>query len=101
MRDRHSYAFALVSVAAGLEIADGVIRSAASRWAVSPPSRGGSPTPKRHSSAGLPDVEAFRAAARTVMAGAEPLSQNEFKIDLGRHSVVRALTWPPRTPRGC
>ena len=29
VRDRHSYAFALVSVAVGLEIADGLIRSAA------------------------------------------------------------------------
>jgi xanthine dehydrogenase YagS FAD-binding subunit len=26
------------------------------------------------------------------MAGAQPLSQNGFKVDLGMHSVVRALT---------
>lgn len=26
------------------------------------------------------------------MTGAQPLSQNGFKIDLGRHSVVKALT---------
>ena len=39
-----------------------------------------------------PADEAFRQAARLAMAGARPLSQNGFKVDLGRHSVVRALT---------
>jgi xanthine dehydrogenase YagS FAD-binding subunit len=27
-----------------------------------------------------------------MMVGAQPLSQNGFKVDLGRHAVVRALT---------
>ena len=39
-----------------------------------------------------PTQEAFRQAARLAMAGARPLSQNGFKVDLGMHSVVRALT---------
>ena len=26
------------------------------------------------------------------MTGAHPLAQNAFKVDLGRHSIVRALT---------
>jgi xanthine dehydrogenase YagS FAD-binding subunit len=39
-----------------------------------------------------PIEEAFRRAARLAMAGARPLSQNGFKVDLGRHSVVRALS---------
>ena len=92
VRDRHSYAFALVSVAVGLEVADGRIRSAAIAMG------GVAAKPWRNVDAeaalvGRPaDVETFRAAARLYMAGAEPLSQNEFKIDLGRHSVVRALT---------
>jgi xanthine dehydrogenase YagS FAD-binding subunit len=38
------------------------------------------------------DIETFRAAARLYMSGAEPLSQNAFKVDLGRHCVVRALS---------
>ncbi|MEV3903615.1 xanthine dehydrogenase family protein subunit M [Mycobacterium sp. NPDC050551] len=92
VRDRHSYAFALVSVAAGLHIADGVITSAAiALGAVAA-------TPWRLHRAGQslvgrpPDEEAFHAAAAMAMDGAQPLTQNAFKVDLGRHSVVRALT---------
>ncbi len=33
----------------------------------------------------------FGRAAEAAMAGAVALNQNEFKIDLGKHSVVRAL----------
>jgi xanthine dehydrogenase YagS FAD-binding subunit len=92
VRDRHSYAFALVSVAVGLEIRDGVIQDAAIAlggvaarpWRVPAAEAGliGNP----------PGQEAFRQAGRTAMTGAVPLSQNGFKIDLGRHSVLRALT---------
>jgi xanthine dehydrogenase YagS FAD-binding subunit len=39
-----------------------------------------------------PTEESFRVAARLAMAGAQPLSQNGFKVDLGMHSVVWALT---------
>ncbi len=92
VRDRHSYAFALVSVAAGLRIKDGVIRSAALGlggvasipWRV---------TDAENSLIGRrPGDDAFRQAAQLAMVGATPLSQNAFKIDLGRHAVVRALT---------
>ncbi|MGH3582321.1 MAG: FAD binding domain-containing protein, partial [Mycobacterium sp.] len=38
-----------------------------------------------------PGDAVFRRAAELLMAGATPLSQNGFKIDLGKHSVVRAL----------
>lgn len=91
VRDRHSYAFALVSVAAGVVLADGVITSAAlalggvaaKPWRV---------TDAEEALVGRPPGEvAFRRAAALVMAGAAPLSQNGFKVDLGRHSVVRAL----------
>ena len=33
-----------------------------------------------------PDQETFRAAARLAMDGAEPLQQNAFKVDLGKHA---------------
>jgi xanthine dehydrogenase YagS FAD-binding subunit len=92
VRDRHSYAFALVSVAAGLAIDDGVIASvglalggvAAAPWRLREAER---ILVGRH-----PDEDAFHAAAAVAMDGAEPLPQNAFKIDLGRHSVVRALS---------
>lgn len=92
VRDRHSYAFALVSVAAGLAIDDGVITSAALALG------GVASKPWRLHAAeaalvGRPaDEAAFHAAAALAMEGAEPLPQNEFKVDLGRHAVVRALT---------
>ena len=92
VRDRHSYAFALVSVAAGLHIVDGTIHAAAIGMG------GVAATPWRVAAAEdsllgqQPTQAAFRRAARLAMAGAEPLSQNGFKVDLGMHSVVRALT---------
>jgi len=92
VRDRHSYAFALVSAAAGLTIDDGVITSAALAL-------GGvaaMPWRLRDAERALvgrrADERAFHVAAELAMDGAEPLAQNAFKVDLGRHSVVRALT---------
>lgn len=91
VRDRHSYAFALVSVAAGLHIVDGVIRDAALALG------GVAAKPWRLTDAetslvgGAPTHDAFRRASRIAMAGAVPLSQNGFKIDLGRHGVLRTL----------
>jgi xanthine dehydrogenase YagS FAD-binding subunit len=92
VRDRHSYAFALVSVAAGLHLRDGVVVSAALAL-------GGvaaMPWRVREAENALlgrePDADAFHTAAELAMQGAQPLSQNSFKVDLGRHSVVRALT---------
>lgn len=91
VRDRHSYAFALVSVAVGLTITDGIVTSAAialggvaaAPWRV----------PDAESAlVGRPgDTESFSAAAELATAGAQPLSQNGFKIELAERAVVRAL----------
>jgi xanthine dehydrogenase YagS FAD-binding subunit len=91
VRDRQSYAFALVSVAAGVELVDGKIAAAAVALG------GVAAKPWRVAAAearliGAPATEdAFRAAAQLCTAGAAPLAQNGFKLDLARHSVVRAL----------
>jgi xanthine dehydrogenase YagS FAD-binding subunit len=92
VRDRHSYAFALVSAAAGLQLDNGTIRSAALAL-------GGvaaKPWRARDAEQSLigkaPGPKAFHAAAQLALDGAEALSQNGFKIDLGCHSVVRSLT---------
>jgi len=91
VRDRHSYAFALVSVAVGMTIDDGIITSAAIALG------GVAARPWRSTDAeaalvgNVADATTFGRAAEAAMAGAVALSQNEFKIDLGTHSVVRAL----------
>lgn len=92
VRDRASYAFALVSVAAGLEIRDGVIRE--SRLAMG----GVAHKPWRANKAEAvlkgqrPEESIFRRAAEAEMQGATGTEHNRFKIELGRRAIVRALT---------
>ncbi|MEU4806181.1 xanthine dehydrogenase family protein subunit M [Actinosynnema sp. NPDC023587] len=91
VRDRASYAFALVSVAAVLDIADGTVRDV--RIALG----GVAHKPWRARRAedalrGRPATEAaFREAAEAELAEAEPLSGNAFKIPLARNTIVSAL----------
>ena len=91
VRDRHSYAFALVSVAAGVELVDGRIVAAALALG------GVAAKPWRVAAAeasliGAPAGDAaFRVAAELITDGAAPLAQNGFKVDLARNSVMRAL----------
>jgi xanthine dehydrogenase YagS FAD-binding subunit len=91
LRERTSYAFAVVSAAACLRIEDGVIVEA--RLAL-----GGvaaKPWRARAAEASLagvrPDLEGFRRAAETALGAARPSGDNAFKIELARRIVVRAL----------
>ncbi|MEE4420272.1 FAD binding domain-containing protein [Streptomyces bugieae] len=91
VRDRESYEFALTSVAAAVDLADGVIRDV--RLAL-----GGVATkPWRARRAeellrGAPaDIGAFRRAAREELAAARTTPLNAFKAELARRTVVRAL----------
>jgi xanthine dehydrogenase YagS FAD-binding subunit len=99
VRDRHSYAFALVSVAAGLELKDGVIRSAAIAMGGVAPMPWRVPEAEASLIGKAPSPEAFRLAAELALAGAQPLSQNGFKVDLGKHSIVRTLTLASSGPQ--
>ncbi|AWN45408.1 molybdopterin dehydrogenase [Methylobacterium terrae] len=91
VRDRTSYAFAVVSAAVGLRLDGG--RIAEARLALG----GVALKPWRAREAeGLlagraPDEAAFRAAADAALAGATPSGDNAFKIELARRLVVRAL----------
>ncbi|MER5459033.1 xanthine dehydrogenase family protein subunit M [Micromonospora sp. NPDC002389] len=91
IRDRASYAFALVSVAAALDLADGRIRDvrialggvAHRPWRATRAEdllRGGPPTEDR-----------LRRAAEAELADARPLPENAFKVPLARNAVVRTL----------
>jgi xanthine dehydrogenase YagS FAD-binding subunit len=94
VRDRESYEFALVSVAACLELdgPDQIVRSA--RIALG----GVAYTPWRAWSAedaliGRPLApETIAAAAGAAVRGAQPRRDNAFKVPLAEHAVVRALT---------
>ena len=91
VRDRASYAFALVSVAAALDIRDGRVRDAALALG------GVAHKPWRVAAAedaliGKPLGDASIAAATSrLLAGARPLKENAFKVELARRSVARAL----------
>lgn len=91
VRDRQSYEFALCSAAVALDVRDGVIADA--RVAA-----GGVGTVPWHLPAvedalrGAPATEAsFEAAAEVAADGAEPLSENGFKVPLLKRTIVRAL----------
>jgi xanthine dehydrogenase YagS FAD-binding subunit len=91
LRERTSYAFAVVSAAACLRMEHGVIAEA--RLAL-----GGvaaKPWRCREAEACLagarPDAEGFRRAAAAALAEARPSGDNAFRIELARRIVVRAL----------
>ncbi len=91
VRDRASYAFALVSVAAVLDVGDGRITTV--RLALG----GVAPRPWRAATAesmlfgSEPTDEVFGAAIDAELADAKPLSGNEFKVGLTRRTVVAEL----------
>jgi xanthine dehydrogenase YagS FAD-binding subunit len=100
IRDRLSYAFALVSVAVGLELQGGTIKEA--RFAVG----GVAHKPWRNTQAeaalsGRPaDAAAFAEAADNVLRDAKGFGHNTFKIGLARRAIVRALSQAARgTPQ--
>ena len=90
-RDRASFAFALVSVAAALRVEDGVVRDV--RLALG----GVAHKPWRASTAeavlrGLPATEeSFAAAARAELDLATPLRDNGFKVPLAKNLITRTL----------
>jgi xanthine dehydrogenase YagS FAD-binding subunit len=92
VRDRSSYAFALVSVAGGLALAEGRVREAriALGGVAAKPWRAGRAEAALVGVAPTPD--AFRAAIREELAEARALSGNGFKIGLVERTVVAVLT---------
>ncbi|MBR8839994.1 MAG: xanthine dehydrogenase family protein subunit M [Stigonema ocellatum SAG 48.90 = DSM 106950] len=92
VRDRASYAFAMASVAAALDIQNGIIRAA--RLAM-----GGVGTKPWRAYAAEKLLEnkpanqaTFQAAANAAVAGAKPQKYNGFKVELAKRTIVRALT---------
>ncbi|WP_375485703.1 FAD binding domain-containing protein [uncultured Jatrophihabitans sp.] len=90
-RDRASYAFAVGSVAAALDVADGTVRDVRLAW--------GAVAGKPWRAYRAEDVlrgraataESFAAAADAELEGAEPLRDNGFKVPLLRSMTVAVL----------
>jgi xanthine dehydrogenase YagS FAD-binding subunit len=100
VRDRLSYAFALVSIAVGLDIEGGTIKEA--RLALGGVAH--KPWRDREAEAqlnGAPATgESFLHATATVLRDARGFGHNDFKIELARRGIVRALAQAARgTPQ--
>ncbi len=91
VRDRASYAFALVSVAAALEVADGKIKTA--RVALGGVAH--KPWRAKEAEEALvgekPEEAIFKTAAAAALKHAKGYKYNDFKIELAKRSIVRAL----------
>ncbi len=91
LRDRSSYAFALVSVATGLDLDEstGIIRVARialggvahKPWRV--------PAAEQFLMGKEPTAEHFAAAADLILEGAQGFGQNNFKVGLARRAIIR------------
>ncbi|WP_203296045.1 FAD binding domain-containing protein [Luteirhabdus pelagi] len=92
IRERDSYAFALVSVAAALEIRNGTIevaRLASGGVAHKPWRWKNAENYLKNKSATL---ENFEAAAKLVLSETEPLAHNSFKTGLLEGAIITALS---------
>jgi xanthine dehydrogenase YagS FAD-binding subunit len=91
IRDRLSYAFALVSVAVGLDVEGDTIKEA--RLALGGVAH--KPWRDREAEAQLhgarPTRENFLRAAEIMLRDARGFGHNDFKIELARRAIVRAL----------
>lgn len=91
VRDRASYAFALVSVAAAIDVVDGIIHDVRLAFG------GVAHLPWRARKAeavlrGEPATEdSFRQAADAELDQAQPLPENAFKVPLARNLLIRTL----------
>ncbi len=91
VRDRASYAFALVSVAGVIAVQDGKIATAALAFG------GLGPIPWRDAAVealligAAPSTAVFEAAADALLADARGFGSNDFKIPLARRTLIAAL----------
>ncbi|GAA4388220.1 xanthine dehydrogenase family protein subunit M [Actinomadura verrucosospora] len=92
VRERASFAFALVSIAAALDVADGRVRDV--RLALGGVAH--KPWRARRAEEALRGAEAteesFLRAAEAEMEAAEPLRDNAYKVPMARNLIVRTLT---------
>ena len=91
VRDRASYAFALVSVAGVVTVDGGIIRSAALAFGGLGPMPWRDPAVEAALVGQAPSMAVFEAAADALLKNARGHGSNDFKIPLARRTLVASL----------
>ncbi|MFI1727957.1 FAD binding domain-containing protein [Streptomyces acidicola] len=92
VRERASYAFAIGSIAAALDVEDGVVQDVRLAFGAVASRPWRARTAERALTGAPADAETFAAAADAELAAAEPLPHNGYKVTLMRNLVVAVLT---------
>jgi xanthine dehydrogenase YagS FAD-binding subunit len=100
VRDRASYAFALVSVAILVEIADQRMRTVRVAFGGLAPKPWRSWSAESRLTARQPAIATFEAAADIALREAKAVTHNAFKIELAKRVLIAALAQATGIPRG-
>lgn len=92
IRERSSYAFALISVAAGLQLNSGVITKAGLAMGGVAHKPWKLIKAEAYLSGKIPSQANFEAAATLEMKDAKPFKESKYKVEMGTRAIVRALT---------
>jgi xanthine dehydrogenase YagS FAD-binding subunit len=92
VRERASYAFAIGSLAAALDVHDGVVRDVRLAFGAVASRPWRERAAERVLTGAPADAETFAAAADAELAAAKPLPHNAYKVTLMRNLVVAELT---------
>ena len=92
IRERSSYAFALLSVAAGLQIQNDIITKAGLAMGGVAHKPWKLVKAEEYLKGKKPNKANFEAAAEMEMKDAMPLKENKYKVEMGKVAIVRALT---------
>ncbi|MFF8727072.1 FAD binding domain-containing protein [Streptomyces sp. NPDC015171] len=92
VRERASYAFAIGSLAAALDVRDGVVRDARLAFGAVASRPWRAVAAERVLTGAPAGAETYAAAADAELAAARPLPHNGYKVDLVRNLTVAVLT---------
>ncbi|MFJ2766622.1 FAD binding domain-containing protein [Streptomyces sp. NPDC087300] len=92
VRERASYAFAIGSIAAAVDVEDGVVREARIAFGAVASRPWRARAAERALTGGPVSADAFAAAADAELAAARPLPHNGYKVTLLRNLLVAVLT---------
>jgi xanthine dehydrogenase YagS FAD-binding subunit len=91
VRERASFSFALVSVAAGLDVVDGEVREVRIAFGGLAHKPWRAHAAERALRGSAPSAEVFGRAADAELSHAQPLRDNGYKVELARNTLVRTL----------